>query len=176
MKKFPSQHFKSFMARFRDFISKYPMKKQQTWRRTPGGDWQRKGSCSCWPTFRRGIAVYLNYRHLLLIYCIPQTSKKDRLSTSPYLLSRLQEIFVSAAIAKMMSPHTVPRENHNKNIHRYNYLLSVNIGILGSNLLSGFLIYFLPKLASWFFKVCTSLFVYRAFCCRSCQNILAENS
>ena len=37
------------------------------------------------------------------------TSKKDRLSTGPYLLPRLWEIVVAVSTAKIMVSHAVPK-------------------------------------------------------------------
>jgi hypothetical protein len=42
--------------------------------------------------------------------------RTNRLSTGPYLLPRLQEIAVTEATTKIMAPHTVPKQNQNKNI------------------------------------------------------------
>jgi hypothetical protein len=61
---------------------------------------------------RCGGAGYLSINRLsLLPNYVEQTSKKDRLSTAPYRLPRLQEIVVPVAIANIMIQHAERNQN-----------------------------------------------------------------
>ncbi len=63
---------------------------------------------------------------------------KDRLSTGPYSLPRLQEIVMPVVAASIIAPHAATKQNKNKNIPRawHGILLSLGIDTHESDLLN----------------------------------------